>query len=45
MHAVGMAQRSFQRNGDCCRADVCDFHNVYRRNNISEAFQAAAALI
>jgi hypothetical protein len=45
VHAICMAQWSFQWNGDSCRADVCNFHYVYRRNNISEAFQAAAALI
>ena len=45
VHAVGMTQWSFQRNGDGCRADVGDFHNVYRRNNISEPFEAVAAVI
>ncbi len=45
VHAVGMAQWSFQRNGDRCRADVGDFHNVYRRNNITEPFEAVAAVI
>jgi hypothetical protein len=35
VHAVGMAQGSLERNSHRGRADVCDFHNAYRRNNIS----------
>jgi len=42
VHAVGVAQWRFQGNGNGCRTDVCDFHYVYRRNNISEPFAAAA---
>src|SRR5712671_8173054 len=36
MHTVGVAKRSFERNGDCGSANVGDFHNWYRPKNIPE---------